>query len=145
MPRYFTHNEAESLLPRVDKLLRDAVYLHAEHRSSTREFQQKLQQILVSGGMQVDQGAMAKLRESVEKSAKALESKIEEIQEIGCQIKDLEMGLVDFPTLYKGEEVLLCWRLGEDRIEFWHDLQEGFRGRKPIDAEFLANHTGGVD
>jgi hypothetical protein len=50
--------------------------------------------------------------------------------------------LIDFPALYQGREVLLCWKLGEDRIAFWHGVDEGFRGRKPIDDEFRENHRG---
>ncbi len=55
-------------------------------------------------------------------------------------MKDLDIGLVDFPTLFQGEEVYLCWKLGEAGIRFWHGIDEGFRGRKPIDAEFLEHH-----
>ena len=64
------------------------------------------------------------------------------IQENGVVVKDLDIGLIDFPTLFRGEEVYLCWKLGETGIRFWHGLDEGFRGRKPIDEEFLANHRG---
>jgi hypothetical protein len=57
-------------------------------------------------------------------------------------VKDLDIGLVDFPTTFNGVEVYLCWKLGEPGIEFWHGVEEGFRGRKPIDREFLENHRG---
>ena len=60
----------------------------------------------------------------------------------GVEVKDLEVGLIDFPTLFRGEEVLLCWRFGEERIEQWHGLTEGFRGKRPIDEEFLAGRCG---
>ena len=56
-------------------------------------------------------------------------------------IKDLEIGLIDFPTLFRGQEVYLCWKLGEDKIRFWHGIHEGFRGRKAIDQDFLDNHS----
>ena len=59
---------------------------------------------------------------------------MEQVQSFGCLIKDLDVGLIDFPTLYRGEEVYLCWKLGEDGIEFWHGVSEGFRGRKKITA-----------
>ena len=75
-------------------------------------------------------------------AASRLQAVMEAIQEHGCHVKDLDTGLLDFPTLYEGQEVYLCWRLGEQRIEFWHAIEDGFRGRKPIDAEFLAKHTG---
>ena len=54
----------------------------------------------------------------------------------GAQIKDLDIGLIDFLTMYRGREVLLCWKLGEEGIGYWHGTEEGFRGRKPIDDEF---------
>ncbi len=67
---------------------------------------------------------------------------IERFQDAGCLVKDLEKGLVDFPTLFRGEEVYLCWKLGEESIQFWHGTHEGFAGRKPIDQAFLENHEG---
>ena len=57
-------------------------------------------------------------------------------------VKDLDVGLIDFPTLYRGEEVYLCWKLGETGIQYWHGIDEGFRGRKKIDRDFLDNHKG---
>ncbi len=79
-----------------------------------------------------------------EAAAAALKQTIEKIQEFGCLVKDLDIGLIDFPTLFQGEEVYLCWKLGEVGIRFWHGIHEGFRGRKPIDAEFLEHHQGGL-
>jgi hypothetical protein len=61
----------------------------------------------------------------------------ENFEEIGCVVKDLDIGLIDFPALYRGKEVYLCWRLGEPDIDFWHPTDEGFAGRRPIDGEFL--------
>jgi hypothetical protein len=58
---------------------------------------------------------------------------VERLEELGVVIKDLDAGLVDFPALRDGDDVLLCWRVGEPSVEFWHDLEEGFAGRKPID------------
>jgi len=63
---------------------------------------------------------------------------IEQVQEFGCVIKDLDMGLIDFPTLLRGVEVYLCWKLGEPTIAHWHGTSEGFASRKPID-ERIAN------
>jgi hypothetical protein len=61
---------------------------------------------------------------------------------MGVLVKDLDTGLVDFPTLFRGVEVYLCWKLGENGIEFWHGVEEGFRGRKSIDQDFLDHHEG---
>ena len=71
-----------------------------------------------------------------------LREAIEQMQELGCVIKDLDTGLLDFPTLFRGKEVYLCWKLGEPSIGFWHGVDEGFRGRKPIDQDFLDHHEG---
>jgi hypothetical protein len=57
---------------------------------------------------------------------------VHELSEIGCEMKDLEVGLVDFPAEMEGRKVYLCWKLGEDRVDHWHELTEGFRGRKPL-------------
>ena len=57
-------------------------------------------------------------------------------------VKDLDVGLVDFPTLFRGEEVYLCWRMDEDDIDYWHGVHEGFAGRRPIDQQFIDNHRG---
>ena len=62
-----------------------------------------------------------------------LQKAIVQIQEMGCVVKDLEMGLIDFPSLRDGEEVYLCWKFGEKRIRFYHGIHEGFAGRKPLD------------
>ena len=90
----------------------------------------------------MDIRSLAETRERREGAAERLQSILEAVQEHGCLVKDLDTGLLDFPTLYRGSEVYLCWRLGETRIEFWHAIEDGFRGRKPIDEQFLANHTG---
>jgi hypothetical protein len=68
-----------------------------------------------------------------ERSVTKLQEEVNRIQATGCVVKDLDEGLVDFPSLMKGEEVFLCWKLGEERILYWHGLEEGFAGRKPLD------------
>jgi hypothetical protein len=67
---------------------------------------------------------------------------LEQAQETGGLVKDLDTGLVDFPTMYRGVEVCLCWKLGEGAIGYWHGVDEGFRGRKPIDQDFRDQHRG---
>jgi hypothetical protein len=58
---------------------------------------------------------------------------VDRIQEAGVVVKDLDVGLVDFPSMLEGEEIYLCWKLGEEHIAFWHGIDEGFTGRKPLD------------
>lgn len=142
MARHFTLAEARQLLPRVEDLLRQAVDTRLEYQSADGELSGFVQQLSLAGGTRVDPGAAVKLRSRRDAAANLLSSYIESVQELGCQIKDLEVGLVDFPTYYRGTEVLLCWKLGEPGIEYWHGLEEGFRGRKTIDADFLDHHTG---
>jgi hypothetical protein len=142
MARYFTLREASELLPEIEPALREAMFFHCEHTEAERRLQQEIQRILFAGGARVDQDEVARLRARREASALALKAVIEKIHATGCQIKDLEIGLVDFPTLYHGNEVLLCWKLGEDSIRFWHGLEDGFQGRKLIDREFIENHQG---
>jgi hypothetical protein len=74
-----------------------------------------------------------RLRFEHDKLAESLKASLERIQSTGCLIKDLDTGLLDFPAIINNEEVYLCWRLGEERIRFWHRQNEGFAGRKPLD------------
>jgi hypothetical protein len=142
MPRYFSLDEAQRVIPRVERAVRAAIDLKAEYQraeDSLRAFSRKL---MVSGGMIVDREKVAGLQQSRVSSAERLQSAMQEIEAFGCLVKDLDIGLLDFLTLYRGREVCLCWRLGETAIEFWHGVDEGFGGRKPIDDDFRANHSG---
>ena len=142
MARFFTLDQAERLLPEVETSVREALFLKAEFQESDSTLRQAARAIILSGGMNVDRDHMLQVRQRRDAAATQLQSALERIQEYGCLVKDLDIGLLDFPTLYRNEEVYLCWRLGEDKIRFWHQVDAGFRGRKPIDDEFLANHRG---
>jgi hypothetical protein len=145
MPRYFTLAQAEQMLPQVDKALRDALFHKSEYQSADEELKRTTERVRTSGGSRVDPSAFLATRARRNTSASALKDIFEHIEEIGVLVKDLDIGLIDFLTLYRGKEVCLCWKLGEDRIAFWHGMEEGFRGRKAIDDEFLGNHgTGGA-
>ena len=95
-----------------------------------------------SGGARVNPSEILALRARRDTSISALKEALDEIDEAGAVVKDLDIGLLDFMTRYRDRDVCLCWKLGEDRIGFWHGADEGFRGRKPIDQEFLQNHRG---
>jgi len=142
MARRFTLAEAQRLIPRLDRLLRDAILLKAKYEEAERTMRSFSERIMLMGGVVIDRDEAAKAKQRREDAAAHLRTAIEEIQEVGCLIKDLDIGLVDFPTLFHGTEVYLCWRLGESQIEFWHGVDEGFRGRKPIDQDFMENHEG---
>lgn len=145
MARYFTLSQAQGLLPLVEKEMRQAVHIRSELEGAASELDAYTQRIAMAGGAIVDQRRLLSLRARRDALAKRLKETIEAIHERGCQVKDLDMGLLDFPTLLRGEEVLLCWKLGESEIAYWHGTEEGFRGRKPIDDDFLANHAGDPD
>jgi hypothetical protein len=142
MPRYFTLQQAEKLLPEVEAAIREAMSYKSKYQQAEEEWQSFSNRVTMQGGMLVDHSKVMDQKRRRDSSAQGLKEALEEIQEYGCVVKDLDIGLIDFPTLFRGEEVYLCWKLGESGIRFWHGVQEGFRGRKPIDQAFLAQHRG---
>jgi hypothetical protein len=142
MSRRFTLREAESLLPEVERNLREAISSKQEYERAEAGFQSVIRHIMAQGGVIIDREQAQERRLARDRAAIQLKSNIESIQESGCLIKDLDIGLVDFPTLFRGQEVYLCWKLGEKDIQFWHGTNEGFAGRKPIDRDFLDHHEG---
>ena len=142
MPKRFTLAEAQSLIPRLEQTMRDAVALKTEFDEAETEVRGFLERVTLMGGMMVDRARIRAARERRESLAQRLKAAIEQVQEFGCVVKDLDLGLVDFPTVFRGAEVYLCWKLGEPRIEYWHATDEGFRGRKRIDDDFLRHHRG---
>ncbi len=140
MPRYFTLREAEALLPELQERLRQTLADKALLEEIEGRLRGTAERVMLAGGARVDRAKVAedlKLREGL---AGRLKERIQEIEGRGCLLKDLDIGLLDFPTLFRGEEVYLCWKLGESRIGFWHAVSAGFAGRKAIDEEFLAGH-----
>ena len=91
--------------------------------------------ILAIGGNGVGYAAsdLNAARAELEELAEQVASAVRELDSLGVVVKDLDLGLLDFPGLRAGEEVELCWRVGEDAVEYWHSLEAGYRGRKPID------------
>jgi hypothetical protein len=142
MPRRFTLAEAQSLIPRVEPLLRQGIRLKDEYEEAAGELRRFQERLMMAGGVVVDRDRALELRKRSEGAASRLKTVLDEVQQIGCVVKDLDIGLIDFMTSYRGEEVCLCWKLGEDAIGFWHGESEGFRGRKPIDQDFLDHHEG---
>ena len=142
MSKRFTLAEAESLLPQVGQLLREAVSLKSDYQEAEQAVDGLLQRIMISGGLVVDRERALEERGRRDRTGDRLKGMVERIQEMGCVIKDLDMGLVDFPTLFRGEEVYLCWKMDEPGIAYWHGVHEGFAGRKPIDQDFLEHHQG---
>jgi hypothetical protein len=136
MSKLFTLAQAQSLIPRVDRLLREAIALKSEFVQAERALQSFSERITLMGGMIVDRDRFLQAKTRRQSEAERLRNAIEQLQDLGCLVKDLDTGLVDFPTLFRGQEVYLCWKLGEPSIEFWHGVDQGFRGRKAIDRDF---------
>ncbi|HZT30772.1 MAG TPA: DUF2203 domain-containing protein [Bryobacteraceae bacterium] len=142
MSKCFTLQEAAGLLPQVGTLLREAVSLKSQHDEADQALQALAQRIALTGGMVVDRQTPLEIRNRRDQVAGRLKAALEEIQSLGVLVKDLDIGLIDFPTRFRGQEVYLCWKMGEPEIGFWHGVHEGYAGRKPIDQDFLTHHEG---
>ncbi len=142
MSRRFTLAEAQDLVTAIAPRLREAISLKSEYQQAEAALESFTQRVMVSGGILVDRKRAIADKARRDEALERLKAAISEIQETGCVIKDLDIGLVDFATLLRGREVYLCWKLGEDAIGFWHGTDEGFAGRKPIDQDFIDNHEG---
>jgi hypothetical protein len=134
--RTFTLDEAQSLLPVVEALLKRAMEGRRCAETAETSLTGLAQRIQFSGGMRVNTAHVAKLRAEMEAQLKRVRESIAEIDAIGVQVKDLDTGLLDFPARVDDQVVLLCWRLGEPAIEHWHTVEAGFQGRQPVDERF---------
>ncbi|HOK47307.1 MAG TPA: DUF2203 domain-containing protein [Bryobacteraceae bacterium] len=142
MPRFFRLEDAQRLLPELEPVVRNITSLKKSFEEVDLELRAYSERITLLGGTFVPREELALKRRNRDLLASSLKKSIDTVHQHGCVLKDLGLGLVDFPTLFRGEEVYLCWKLGEPAIEFWHGMTEGFRGRKPIDKDFLENHRG---
>ena len=132
--RTFTLAEAQELLPVLESLLRKAAESKRRVEQIDAGFQDINRRILMHGGMMLDIVPLAKLRAERDKLNQTVADTLAEITAMGVQVKDLDIGLLDFPCLVEGKIVLLCWKLGEHGITHWHGVDEGYAGRKKIDA-----------
>lgn len=133
MDRTFTLDEAQALLPVLESLLRRAIEGKQQLEDFEAEFDSLKSRIFLAGGTLVDVAAVARRKHERDAVLQRVKDAIAEIDSIGVQVKDLDIGLLDFPCVLEGETILLCWKLGEPAIAHWHSLEEGFKGRKPID------------
>src|SRR5580704_13280849 len=131
--RTFTLDEALSLLPVLESLLRASI----AGKQLIEEFEAELQalqhRIFLNGGMYLDVVPLSRRKAERTKAEQRAKDALAEIDSIGVQVKDLDIGLLDFPCEVEGSVVLLCWRMGEHSITHWHSTSEGFASRKPID------------
>lgn len=131
-PRHFTREEANALLVEVRALTEELVEHRAALASAQSERKQLALQIAGNGGG-VDVSGTAALDEQIALEHAGVARCVNAIHELGGVVKDPDSGLVDFPAQVDGVEAFLCWRLGEDEIAYWHGIDEGFPGRKPLD------------
>ena len=131
--RTFTLDEAQALLPVLESLLRTAIQAKKLVEETEAELEALHHRIFLNGGMFLDIVSLARKKAEQAKAEQRIKDALAEIDSIGVQVKDLSIGLLDFPCEVEGQIVLLCWKLGEKSITHWHGVQEGFAGRKPID------------
>jgi hypothetical protein len=140
--RTFTVDEAQALLPVLESLLKHARECKQAADAVEGRLTELARRIYFSGGMKVDPNWIASQRAEREEHLKRVRETLAEIDAIGVQVKDLDTGLLDFPCRLEEEIVLLCWRLGEPAIEFWHSTEEGVQGRQPLDERFHRRSSG---
>jgi hypothetical protein len=131
--RTFTLNEAQVLVPVLESLLRTAIAGKKLMEEVEAEMQALAHRIFLNGGTHVDVVPLARRKAERAKAEQRAKDALAEIDSIGVQVKDLEIGLLDFPCEVEGRTVLLCWKMGEQSITHWHTPEEGFAGRKVID------------
>jgi len=118
--RRFTVLEANKSLPLVKRVVADIVRTHAD----ASKLQQQIEK--------ARQPEQSTLQDQLDKAMHRLEDYVDELSEIGCDLKDYQVGLIDFTGKHQGRDICLCWKLGEDKIGYWHEMESGFAGRKPV-------------
>jgi hypothetical protein len=132
--RHFTPEEANDLLSEVRPIAEELVARRRAFVVTTARRARLASRISGNGG-DFDPQEPRALEEQLEQEGEAVARCVERLDRLGVLVKDLDRGLVDFPALRAGEEVLLCWQVGEDEVAYWHGLEEGFAGRKPLPLE----------
>ena len=129
--RHFTPEEANALLTEV-RPLAETLVAHRRAMADAAARQARLVHRIAGNGGDFDPQEPRTIEEEFEREGQAVARCVEQLEQLGVLVKDLDRGLVDFPALRGDEEVLLCWQVGEDEIAFWHGAEEGFAGRKPL-------------
>ena len=131
----FTVDEANALLPLVRPLIGRLQGLQRSMAAINRQLEESARKVSAGNGYPIQS-----LKQEIERLSKRapelverFESALKQLEALGCQLKDLETGLGDFYGLHDGQLIFLCWKLGEDRIRFWHTLEDGYAGRRPLE------------
>ena len=132
--RHFTPEEANAELAEVRPLVERMVEQRRAH-AAAQERQEELEGRIRGNGGGIPPATLADAAAEIERLERELSGLVDEIGEHGAEVKDIDEGLIDFPALRRGETVLLCWKLGEDEIRYWHRVEDGFAGRRPLPLE----------
>jgi len=132
--RHFTAEEANDALVEVRPLVEEMVARRREHIAAL-ERQEELEGHIRGNGGGIPPAQLAETAAEVERLERSLTRTVDELHDLGVLVKDLDDGLIDFPAERRGETVLLCWKLGEDEIGYWHTMEDGFAGRRPLPLE----------
>ena len=130
--RYFEPHEVDSLIPRLRRVMERVMGAHEEGTTITARLASERERIGQAGGGVIDRAAWQRDAARVTECTEIVKSGLAEIGDMGGVIKDLALGLVDFPHLRDGQVVNLCWKFGEAAVRHWHGLDEGFASRKPL-------------
>ena len=131
MARTFTPKEANAALVELRPVVERMVQ-HRRNLIAAQKLQAELVTRIAGNGGDMMPSDLREAAETIQGEASAIAECAERINEAGAEIKSLEEGLLDFPAKRGDEDVLLCWKLGEDEIRYWHGVAEGFAGRKPL-------------
>lgn len=131
--KYFTPGEVEVLIPELTRIMARLMGTHSEVRQIRSVLHDEQRRIVVAGGGLLDREMWSERTRRLEALTRDMKNGIAAIVKLGGVPKDLGMGLVDFPHLLGHQKVNLCWRFGESEVRFWHGLEEGFAGRKPLE------------
>jgi hypothetical protein len=132
--RHFTPEEANAELAEVRPLVERMVERRRAH-AVAQERQEELEGRIRGNGGGIPPATLADAAAEIERLERELSGLVDEIVEHGAEVKDIDEGLIDFPARRRGETVLLCWKLGEDEIRYWHRVEDGFAGRRPLPLE----------
>lgn len=130
--KFFSVDEAEALIPKLDGIMGRLMDMHSEAGRIQGLIQEEQRKIMLEGGRLLKVAEFRELKARLEGLSAEIRAGLGEIVRLGAVPKNLGQGLLDFPSLLGDQEVNLCWRFGEKHIRFWHGLDEGFAGRKPL-------------
>ncbi|OLB98849.1 MAG: hypothetical protein AUH30_06650 [Candidatus Rokubacteria bacterium 13_1_40CM_68_15] len=130
--RYFSPADVEALIPRLTAVMERVLGARREAMTVEQRMKAEQQRITMAGGAAFDRDTWVADQERRERLVERMRAGLDAITRLGGVTKDLEQGLVDFPHVREGREVNLCWKFGEKAIRYWHGLDEGYAGRKPL-------------